>query len=227
MSGCFMFIRSLTGGRRRSRSGAPSPRSSLGAASSLECGLSCPLAGGAAHLSCCPSHVVHGGGLGGMDVVCSPASSSDGSPGGYSTCSSSAGMGASLYGSSSSLASGAAGSGGMPSPTGHLCCSPGTEERQAAALHAACEVVLMEHQLDTQEWCLFVHKRLRPIRTRPDGARAARAAALLAATAVAVGSPAGCNMPPAHFAPRLRRASCPPLQQTRRRSPRSLASCAS
>lgn len=27
----------------------------------------------------------------------------------------------------------------------------------------------MEHQLDTKEYCLFVHKRLRPIRTRPEG----------------------------------------------------------
>lgn len=34
---------------------------------------------------------------------------------------------------------------------------------------AACEILLVEHQLDTKEYCLFVHKRLRPIRTRPEG----------------------------------------------------------
>lgn len=40
-----------------------------------------------------------------------------------------------------------------------------------AALQAACEILLVEHEClagDNSEFHLFVHKRLRPIRTRPE-----------------------------------------------------------
>ena len=61
---------------------------------------------------------------------------------------------------------------GLPSPTGH-CPSP---DRAAmlrnAGCHSAapsCDIYLIYHVLDTNESVLFVHKKLRPIRTKiPD-----------------------------------------------------------
>ena len=57
---------------------------------------------------------------------------------------------------------------GLSSPSGPL---PAT---QLPAL-PSCQIVLMEHQLDTNESVMFVHKCLRPIKTRPDGAPSAPA----------------------------------------------------
>ena len=65
-------------------------------------------------------------------------------------------------GSSGALAS------GLPSPTGH-CPSP---DRAAAVRHmqaaaqAHPDIYLMQHTLDTNESMYFVHKKLRPIKTR-------------------------------------------------------------
>lgn len=187
MSGCFLFFQRLSGGRRRTT--AASPRMSQ--ASSLECGLSCsmqPLASAALSSTSC---VTHGGLMAGPDyVVCSPASSSGASDCGYSSCTDSDGAScyyrrassaslAGSYGSATSYGSAASSgacTGGAPSPTSHVprLGGAGGEAAHARALQVACEVVLMEHQLkggaDAPEGvCLFVHKRLRPIRTRPEG----------------------------------------------------------
>jgi hypothetical protein len=68
-----------------------------------------------------------------------------------------------------SFASGSTGgmASGLPSPTGH-CPSP---DRAAALRHgtASCgDIYLMQHILDTNESMMFVHKVLRPIKTRID-----------------------------------------------------------
>ena len=171
MSGCFLFLQRMTSRRRH---GHPAAVCAHG------CGLSHPLqplqsaklcscacgAGGSADGPC------H---LHSVDIICSPASSSDGGSsrgGGFSSCSSS---GASSYhrcSSSGSLAGyatsyGSSGfcSDGALSPVGHVgsaCGSPGPDVR------AACEIVLLERECG-DEYCLFVHKRLRPIKTRADG----------------------------------------------------------
>ncbi|KAL4431320.1 hypothetical protein ABPG75_006576 [Micractinium tetrahymenae] len=172
MSGCFLFLQRLAGRRGRGGRGggaggaraAASPR-----AASLECGLGAGLA---------PSHAAgpHGCIVGAsrsassacLHLGASPSSSLDGaaSPlsdsGSYSSCDS-----ASFYPSPCSSGSLLGmGSGGAPSPTGHV--RGGDLAHHEAALQAACEILLVEHQLDTKEYCLFVHKRLRPIRTRPE-----------------------------------------------------------
>ena len=175
MSGCFLFLQRLTNRRRGQH------MTSLGGASggSVECGLSRPLQPLQSAQLCCCSCGSHGAAapcsLHAVDVVCSPASSSDGE-GGFSTCSSSGAScsyyrrasSSSLGGYATSYSSGGFGSGGAPSPTGHVC-SPGSPggDTQRQLVQAACEIVLMEHQLDTSEYCLFIHKRLRPIKTRP------------------------------------------------------------
>ena len=137
-----------------------------------------------------------------MDVICSPISEA----GSFSSCGSSASSSAAFYSRSSSSSLGLSGSGGMPSPTGHVR-SSGATARHDAVIQAACQILLVEHQvgalvvgwtrplwrvlsrhfapacapglplthplalvqLDTNEFCLFVHKRLRPIKTRAEG----------------------------------------------------------
>ncbi|PRW60910.1 hypothetical protein C2E21_0018 [Chlorella sorokiniana] len=175
MSGCFLFLSRLASGRRqRSQNSCASDS----ACCPLERGMSRPLQprDSSATLCSCGSRGALGPtcSLHSVEVMCSPASSDDGTRS-CSSCSSGASAAfyqraaasyATSYGSS-----GSAGylSTGAPSPTGHLA-SPGVEEQahHAAAIQAACEIVLQEHQLDTNEWVLFVHKRLPAIKTRPE-----------------------------------------------------------
>ncbi len=104
---------------------------------------SCGSHGGLALAPTCSLHSV--------EVMCSPASSDDGT----ASCSScSSGASAPFYQRASSSYATSYGSSagylstGAPSPTGHLS-SPGVEEQahHAAAIQAACEIVLQEHQV--------------------------------------------------------------------------------
>lgn len=137
MSGCFLFLQRLTARRRRQRAAVPH---------GLECGLAggfgtlqaaapagtcCSTACGAA----CPHHS-------GVDVICSPVSES----GSYSSCTS-ASSSAAFYSRSSSSSLGGSASGGMPSPTGHVRSSGESAAQHQAAIHAACQVLLVEHQV--------------------------------------------------------------------------------
>ena len=234
MSGCFLFLSRLGSGRRQRSQHGSAPDSNC---CPLERGMSRPLQPRSASAQLCscgsraglaPTCSLHS-----VEVMCSPASSDDDTRS-CSSCSS-ADSAAFYQRASSSYAtsygsSGSAGylSTGAPSPTGHLC-SPGVEEQaqHAAAIQAACEIVLQEHQvrllaqarrlrgdaaehaaptlpclccaaalrcsiyamarlcalkalpflppsspalqLDTNEWVLFVHKRLPAIKTRPEG----------------------------------------------------------
>jgi hypothetical protein len=154
MSGCFLFLSRLASGRRqRSQNSCASDS----ACCPLERGMSRPLQprDSSATLCSCGSRGALGPtcSLHSVEVMCSPASSDDGTRS-CSSCSSGASAAfyqraaasyATSYGSS-----GSAGylSTGAPSPTGHLA-SPGVEEQahHAAAIQAACEIVLQEHQV--------------------------------------------------------------------------------
>lgn len=181
MSGCFLFLSRLGSGRRQRSQHGSAPDSNC---CPLERGMSRPLQprGASAQLCSCGSRagLAPTCSLHSVEVMCSPASSDDDTRS-CSSCSS-ADSAAFYQRASSSYAtsygsSGSAGylSTGAPSPTGHLC-SPGVEEQaqHAAAIQAACEIVLQEHQLDTNEWVLFVHKRLPAIKTRPEDKHAER-----------------------------------------------------
>lgn len=154
MSGCFLFLSRLASGRRqRNQHGSASDSTSC----PLERGMARPLQprGPASQLCSCGTHGGVSGGptcsLHSVEVMCSPASSDDGSR----SCSSCSSAGpcsyyqraspsyATSYGSSAGYLST-----GAPSPTGHLA-SPGPQEQaqHAAAIQAACEIVLQEHQV--------------------------------------------------------------------------------
>lgn len=154
MSGCFLFLSRLASGRRQRSQHGSAPDSNC---CPLERGMSRPLQphGASAQLCSCGSRagLAPTCSLHSVEVMCSPASSDDDTRS-CSSCSS-ADSAAFYQRASSSYATSYGSSGstgylstGAPSPTGHLC-SPGVEEQahHAAAIQAACEIVLQEHQV--------------------------------------------------------------------------------
>lgn len=162
MSGCFLFLQRLTSRRRRHQR----------AASHLECGGSSvahhplhQLHSSSACCGCTSSACAASCGSHSVDIICSPVSDA----GSFSSCNSSGSCTAAYYSRSSSGRSSVTGNGGAPSPTGHVRSLRGSVAAQhEAAIQAACEILLVEHQLDTMEFVMFVHKKLRPIKTRPE-----------------------------------------------------------
>jgi hypothetical protein len=150
MSGCFLFLQRLARRRRQPQRPPHSPVS-------IECGL------GANHgrlatlaaAPCCSAalggtcHHHSGAPAPPFEVLCSPSLSDDGYDfsSAASVTSVTSSSGAVFYSRSSSSSLGL-GSGGAPSPTSHVYGgSKATAEHHEAALHAACQILLVEHQV--------------------------------------------------------------------------------
>ncbi|KAI3424457.1 hypothetical protein D9Q98_010009 [Chlorella vulgaris] len=175
MSGCFLFLQRLSRRCRQQHSaGTNSPRLAL------ECGSGTAYSAMPARQRQPSSHQMNAHShSASLDVICSPISE-DGS---FSSCTST-GTSAAFYSRSSSssvLGLNTAGSCGVPSPTGHVrSIGGGAQIDHEAAISAACQILLVEHHVaslvDTNDSVMFVHKKLRPIKTRPEGGPATPAA---------------------------------------------------
>jgi hypothetical protein len=133
MSGCLLFLHRF-GRRRRERA----PGSPLGCGSVSTRPLAAGLPPHYAAAMALPGHHT-------LDVLCSPASDDDSAS--FSSATSSASSAAAFYSRSSSSSLGGPPSCGVPSPTGHLSSRSAEAAAHQAAIHAACQVLLVEHQV--------------------------------------------------------------------------------